>query len=240
MNSKVLMIILAGGKGTRLLPITDNKPKTMIKINDKSVLEHIIDEFKIYGINNYIITTSHLANQITSHFGDGSDFGIKIKYFYEKPSSLSGSAGVVRKLKSFITGTFFVAYGDMLRKCDLSKLHNLHHKKKAIATINVFPCIRKNPGSIVKYNKDHKIIKFVETPSYQVKNQVWSNAGLYVFSPKIFSYIPKVKHSDFGKDIFPMLVSKKVAFYANTTQEYVIDIGTPERLKQARKSWNSQ
>lgn len=232
-------IIVAGGRGDRLKPITDSIPKPMVTVNNKPILLHTINLLKKHGINEFIIALCYLPNVITDYFGDGSRFDVKIEYTYEDPLTPLGTAGAINLSKNKIYGDFIVTYADILRKLDVSTLIKKHQSQKSFATINVYERLLKNAGSIVQIDELNNVIEFIEHPTNN-KNQkiIWSNGSFYVFSPKIFRYIPSDQSTDFAKDIFPKLIENKEKFLAYPTSDYFIDIGNIEKLEKARLEFN--
>ncbi len=232
-------IIIAGGKGERLKPLTDTVPKPMIEVSGKPVLEHVINLFKKYSIKEFVITVCHLQEKIISYFGDGSKFGIKVNYVFEEPKNPLGTAGGLRKASKYINSDFIVTSGDILRKINIQEMVEYHENKKSLATINIYKRYGKDPKSMVIFDQNHKLISFVERPKpEQIKEDfVWANSSFYIFQPEIFSYIPKNKKTDFGKDVFPLLLKERKNLYVYPTEDYFIDIGNFEKLEKARKTY---
>lgn len=225
-------VILAAGKGERLKEITKSIPKPMIKFKGKPILEHNIDLCKTYGIKEIFINTSHLAEKIMDYFGDGSKFGVSIKYTYEK--KLLGTSGALNNFKNdLIQEPFFVIYGDNYSEFNLVSL-----KKKflSLETIGVIGChYRKdisNSGFVV-VNEQDRILSFVEKP----KNELTVisrcvNAGYYYLSSSIFNFIPE-GFSDFSYDIFPSLIKSGQVLHAVISDVDLRSFDTPEMLKNS-------
>lgn len=232
-------VIIAGGKGERLRPLTNNVPKPMIEVSGKPVLEHVINLFKKYSIKEFVISVCYLQEKITSYFGDGSKFGVKIHYIFENPNNPLGTAGGLTQASKHIDGDFIVTSGDTLRKLDINAMIKHHKRKNAYATINVYKRYGKDPKSMILFNKNYKIYKFVERPQAKdIKDDfVWASGFFFVFKPQIFSYIPKNINSDLGKDVFPLLLKDGKNLYAFPTQDYFIDIGNLEKLEKAKKTF---
>ncbi|MBI5452379.1 nucleotidyltransferase family protein [Candidatus Gottesmanbacteria bacterium] len=230
-------IILAGGRGERLKPLTDSIPKPMIEAAGKPILEHIISQMKKHGIKDFIIALYYLPKVITSYFGNGSKLGVNIQYTFENLPM--GTAGAVLPSKKFIKETFIVTYADILRDLDITAMTAQHQKKKALATINIYKRKSRNAKSCVIFDNNGKVIKFVERPSKKkLKGKfIWANGSFYVFEPEIFSYIPQNKPSDFGKDIFPDVLTAKKSIYVYPSNDYFIDIGNKEKLSLARRTY---
>lgn len=232
-------IILAGGRGERLRPLTDRTPKPMIIVAGKPILFHIIELFKKHHIFNFIFTLCYLPEVIIDYFGDGNKFGVSIKYTFDDSKKPLGTAGSVSLSKKDIDETFIVTSGDILRKLDIEAMINFHLQNKALATLNVYKRYGADPKSMIVFDKKQIIKKFIERPDLQhlTIDFVWANGSFYIFEPEIFDYIPSNKPSDFGKDIFPELLTRKKNLFAYPTDDYFVDIGTLEKLKRARKAW---
>lgn len=232
-------IIIAGGKGERLKPLTANLPKAMIKVAGKPILEHIIIHFKRHKISEFIISLCFLPDKITSYFGDGSKFGVKINYIFEDEKNPLGTAGAILKAKKFVRDAFIVAYADILRKLDIAKMIKSHKDKKAFATILAYHNKKADPKSIIRFDNNKKIFQFIERPKPGDvgREKIWSNASLYIFEPEIFDYIPAGLNSDFAKDIFPKVIKKGKNIFAFKADGYFVDIGSPEKLAYARKTY---
>ena len=237
------VIIMAGGRGERLRPLTDTIPKPMIDVNGKPVLEHIVDLFKKFDIKDFIFSLCYLPQVITSYFGDGSKFGIHVDYLIEDPNKPMGTAGGIAIAKKYIKDTFIVTSGDILRKIDVNEIIKFHKRKDSFATLNTYKRFGSDPKSMLVFNKENRIIDFIERPKLitnhhsLVTNYVWSNGSFYVFEPEIFDYIPKNKSSDFGKDIFPKLLVDNKKIYAFPTEDYFVDIGNLAKLEIARTTF---
>jgi len=233
-------IIVSGGKGERLRPLTDTLPKPMIEVAGKPVLEHIINLFKKNGVFDFIISVCYLPEKITKYFGNGKNFGVNIEYIYEKENFPLGTAGNISEAKNLINSTFIVTYADILRDLDIADMLKFHKNKKGIATLNTYKREAKNSKSMVFFDKEKKITNFVERPGKKDihENFVWSNGSFYVFEPEIFDSIPQNTFSDFGKDIFPLLLKERKNLFAYPSTGLFIDIGNHEKLAKAKKLIN--
>jgi mannose-1-phosphate guanylyltransferase / phosphomannomutase len=231
---------LAGGRGSRLGSITDKIAKPMVEVAGRPVIEHVVNLLKEYGVREFIFTLGYLPETVSSYFGNGSKFGINIKYLIE--DTPLGTAGAVLGARKFVNDDFVVTAGDVLRKLDIDALVEAHKRSGAVATIGLFK-IFKEARSRVLVDKEGFITKFVEHPP-EIKKRygfVWSNDSFYVFKPEIFKYILESKNKDsmvdFGKDVFPAMIKKGVKINTFIGNKYIIDIGTPEGLKKARKTF---
>lgn len=230
-------IIVAGGKGERLRPLTNTLPKPMLEVAGKPILEHTINLLKNYGINDFIISVCYLSEKIKEYFGNGKKFDINIKYIYEKEDFPLGTAGNILEARMFIDSTFIVTYADILRELNIADMIKFHKAKKAFATLNVYKRFGDNPKSIIAFNKNKKITSFVERPKTdnEIKNFVWSNGSFYIFEPEIFDFITDSKFIDFGKDILPRILQQKKEIYSYPSDGMLIDIGNFEKLSKARE-----
>lgn len=227
-------IILAGGRGTRLSSLTKNKPKPMVSLLKKPLIQYQIELLKKYGITDITLITSYLSSIIKDYLGDGRRLGVKINYFEEKIPL--GTAGSIREIASHLKDDFLVLYGDLLINMDIRKLVKYHKKNKGIATLVVHPNNHPFDSDIIEVNENSKIIAIHPKP--HDKDFLYANlvsAAIYVFTPEIANFIPKSKFSDFGGDIFPQMISRRKKLFAYKTREYIKDIGTIERLFEAKK-----
>lgn len=233
-------IIVAGGRGERLRPITDKIPKPMVEVKGKPVLEHIIDLLKINGITDIVLALCYLPEVVEKYFGGGEKFGVKIRYTYEDPRKPLGTAGAIRESQNFINDDFIVTYADILRKLDVTEMIKQHKRIKSLATINVYKRFGDDPKSIVVFDNEDIVSVFKERPLQEEVNGdfVWTNGSFYIFSQEVFKYIGGKVPTDFGKEVFPKILSdgKKIRVYK--TNDYLIDIGTLEKLEEARKTFN--
>jgi mannose-1-phosphate guanylyltransferase / phosphomannomutase len=228
------VVILAGGKGTRMGDATKNVPKPMIRLAGKPILEYQISLAKRYGIVDIIILTGYKHEIIENYFEDGTDWGVNIQY--RKEDFPLGTSGALKEIELTLTNEFLVFYGDIMMDVDLESIISLHLNKKPTATIAVHPNDHPYDSDLVEVDDDNKVVAFHSKPHDGEKvyrNLV--NAALYVLSPSVLKHIKKGVFSDFGKDIFPKLLSMGGSINAYNTTDYIKDIGTRERLKEAEK-----
>lgn len=225
-------MILAAGHGTRLRPLTDRLPKCMVPVCGRPILEHTIEQFVSSGISEIIINVSHLAHVIMEYFADGRRWGAKITYSIEDRPL--GTAGGVKKASWFFDGPFVVWYGDNLSRCDLGRLYRLHALKGALATIGLHYREDVSQSGIVELDANERIVRFLEKPQQGQAFSHWVNAGIYILEPSVLSHISHEGTPDFGRDIFPHLVSKQLAVfgYRLSAEEGLIWIDRPEDLQR--------
>lgn len=228
-------IIIAGGRGERLKPLTNQIPKPMIKISGIPILEHIINHLWQNDISSIIISLCFRPQAVISYFGDGSKFRVKINYIIENENTPLGTAGSILNARDLTDGTFIVVYADILRQLNIKDVISQHKKNQAFATLVVYKNIIRNPKSIIELDERKRIIKFIERPKEVIKRGYsWSNGSFYLLEPTIFDYIPPNGPSDFGKDVFPALLADHKKVFAYISDGYFIDIADRNKLNQAR------
>ncbi len=217
-------VILAGGEGTRLRPLTSNTPKPMMPIANKPMLEHIVNLLAQHGFDDIVVTVAFLANQIRDYFGDGSDFGVTMRYATE--DSPLGTAGSVRNASAELDDTFLVISGDVLTDLDLTALVKAHRDAGAAASIALKHVENPLEFGIVITRPDGTIERFLEKPTW---GQVFSdtiNTGIYVVEPEVFDFIPEGEVVDFSGDVFPALLARGHTLHGHVTDDYWEDVGT--------------
>ena len=231
------VVILAGGKGTRLGELTKDIPKPMVPLLGKPLLQYQIELLVRYGFKEVVLIVNHLSQPIKDHFGNGSDFGIDITYFQEEKPL--GTVGGIKELEETLTDDFLVLYGDVMMEMDLNRLLKFHKDKKSEATLVVHPNDHPYDSDLVEMDDNGRIINVHPKPhSSDLIYHNMVNAAVYVFSPSIFNFLEKGKKADFGKDIFPRVYSE-INMYGYNTPEYLKDMGTPDRLEHVAKDIQS-
>jgi len=226
-----LVIIMAGGYGKRLRPLTLKMPKPMLNYKNKPILEHIIKNFNSEGFVNFYITIGYLANKIKNYFKDGSDVGVNIKYIKEKKPL--GTAGSLAFVVNKINKPIIVCNGDLLHKINIQEMLNFHNKKKAFATMAVRDHKVDNPFGVVN-TIGSRINGFKEKP---VK-RYYVNAGIYIFNPKILKYLKKNIKIDMP-ELFKILIKKRKKALIFPAYENWTDIGTYAEFKKINKTSNN-
>lgn len=227
------VVVLAGGKGIKLRPLTYELPKSLIPVKGRPLLEYTIDLLKNANIKNIIICIGHLGEKIVKYFADGEKFGVKIRYSEEKKPL--GTAGALRKVTPFINGTFLTLHGDILTKINIFDLLHFHNRENSLATMALTTVGDPEIFGNVKL-RGTKILKFLEKPKKGENFSLLINAGIYVFEPAIFSYIPKKGVSFLEEDIFPKLVADgQLTGFTFDTEWF--DITNPVSYEKALKSW---
>lgn len=220
-------VIMAGGEGTRLRPLTCNIPKPMMPIMEKPVMEYAIELLKQYGIHEIAVTLQYLPDEIINYFGDGRDFGVNLRYYTE--NSPLGTAGSVKNAESFLDDTFIVISGDALTDIDLSKAIAFHKEKDSVATLVLKEVAVPLEYGVVVTEKDDRIKGFLEKPSWSEVFSDKVNTGIYILEPEVFSYYEKNQKFDFSNDLFPILMNNKRPMYGYVCEGYWCDIGNIEQ-----------
>ncbi len=221
-------IILSGGKATRLRPLTCNIPKVMVPVLNRPLLEHLLSYIKKHGVVDIMLALGKkIPDQIQSYFGDGSKFGVRMRYSTEKFPL--GTAGAIKNAESFLNEPFIVFNGDIFTDIDLTAMLNLHQEKKALATIALTPVDNPTVYGVGETDSEQRVRCFIEKPAWDKVSSNMINAGIYVLEPDILNPIPPETFSTFEHDIFPLLLKENQPVYSYPSQEYWIDIGTPEK-----------
>ena len=221
-------VILAGGKGTRLKPYTTAFPKPLMPVGDKPILEIIVRQLKSQGFDEVIITVGHLAELIMTFFGDGSKFGIKIRYSREdKPLGTAGGLGLIKKA---LNETFLMMNGDVLTSLDFSDLVSYHKKNEAIATIALNKREVHIDFGVVELDRGNSIVGYTEKP----KIEYLVSMGVYAFKPRVLEYIRPNEYLDFP-DLIKKLISDGEIVNGYVYDGYWLDIGRPDDYERANR-----
>ena len=221
-------MILAAGFGTRLRPLTDRIPKCMVPVRGKPILERTVEWLRSSGISEIIINVSHLADKIMDHFGDGSRWCTHITYSIEDRPL--GTAGGVKNASWFFDGPFLVWYGDNISECNIDRLCRFHRLNGGLATIAVHYREDVSQSGIVEFDSNGRIMRFIEKPRADQVLSHWVNAGIYVLEPAVLDHISDHGAPDFGRDIFPSILSEHAGVfgYRLSAEEGLTWIDRPE------------
>jgi mannose-1-phosphate guanylyltransferase/phosphomannomutase len=226
-------VIMAGGEGTRLRPLTSNMPKPMMHLANRPMMEHIVQLLQKHGFDDIVVTVAFMANNIRSYFGDGSEFGVRMVYATEETPL--GTAGSVRNAMDELDERFLVISGDVLTDIDLSRIVEFHEQRGAMATIGLTAVENPLEFGIVITNEDGTIERFLEKPGW---GQVFSdtvNNGIFVLEPEIFDFIAPDRPVDFSSEVFPALLEQRKPLYGYVCEGYWEDVGTLAAYVSAHK-----
>ncbi len=224
-------VVMAGGEGTRLRPLTSNQPKPMVPIVGKPCMEHILELLREHGLTDVIVTVAFLPQAIRSYFGEGDTLGMSVGYSVEE--SPLGTAGSVRLAAKQLDETFLVISGDALCDVDLGELITFHKEKGAAVTIGLKSVDNPLEFGIVVTDEEGRIERFLEKPSW---GQVFSdtiNTGIYVLEPEVLKHVPTDRPYDFSKELFPYLLEMGRPLYGYVMDGYWQDVGDLDQYRQA-------
>jgi NDP-sugar pyrophosphorylase family protein len=224
-------MLLAAGLGTRLGAVTDETPKCMLPVGGRPILERTVEWLARNGIVQLAVNLHHRPEAVTSKLGDGSDFGVSIRYSHEP--ELLGTAGALRPLAEWLgEGRFLVLYGDNLIECDLARLAALHERERATMTIALFHRDDVSASGAATVDEAGRIHGFREKPPSGEEPSQWVNAGLLLCEPGVLDHIPVCGPADFGRDVIPALVAsgERVFGYRMGSGESLHWVDTPAEL----------
>jgi mannose-1-phosphate guanylyltransferase/phosphomannomutase len=225
-------VVMAGGEGSRLRPITANHPKPLAPVVNRPIMEHILLLLKEQGIEQVVATVYYLADAIEGYFGDGEAWGIPIHYSLE--DTPLGTAGSVKQAEEHLRdGTFVLMSGDALTDIDLQPAIEFHQRNKAIATIVLARVPNPLEFGVVITREDGRITRFLEKPSWSEVFSDTVNTGIYILEPEIFQYMEAGKPYDFSQDLFPLLLREGKPLYGYVMSEYWSDIGSLQQYREA-------
>ncbi len=243
MARPVRALILAAGEGTRLRPLTLEMPKPMVPLGDRPLLDHTVRWLRSHGIRDIAINLHYKPEAITSYFGDGSAWDVRLTYAYE--DALLGTAGALKNLNGFhADGPVVVVYGDVLTDLDLSALlayhhHNVVRDPNTGVTLSLYHVPNPTEVGLVDMDERGRVTRFVEKPRPEEVFTDLANAGVLVVEPRVLDFIPPGEFYDFGLHLLPQLLEAGVSIYGWVIppETYLLDIGTPEKYAQARREW---
>jgi mannose-1-phosphate guanylyltransferase / phosphomannomutase len=227
----VKAVVMAGGEGTRLRPLTSNQPKPMVSIVGKPCMEHILDLLRRHGLDDVVVTLAFMPQVIRGYFGDGESYGATIRYSVEETPA--GTAGSVKLAEEALDETFIVISGDALCDIDLTKLIAFHKEKESLVTIALKSVDNPLEFGIVVTDEDGRIERFLEKPSWAQVFTDTINTGIYVIEPEALADVPTDRPYDFSKELFPRLLEKGKRMYGFVADGYWQDIGNLDQYRKA-------
>jgi mannose-1-phosphate guanylyltransferase len=226
-------LILAGGKGTRLRPLTINTPKPVVPVANSPFLLYQIDLMRTGGIGEIILSLSYQPRKIEDLLKDGSDYGVWIRYAVE--GTPLGTGGAFKNAEEHINSTTVVFNGDVLTSLDLGAVIARHREKKAVATIVLTRVENPSAYGLVETDPDGWIKRFIEKPGPDEITCNTINAGIYVLEPSVLAYMPKGEPYSFERGLFPALLEHNEPVFAYIMDRYWIDIGTPRKYLEVHQ-----
>ena len=226
-------VLMAGGSGTRLRPLTCNLPKPMVPILNRPIAEHIINLLKRNHITEVIATLYYLPDVMRDYFQDGKDFGVEMTYAVEEEQPL-GTAGCVKNIEQWLDDTFLVISGDGITDFDLQAAIAYHKEKQSKATLILTRVPNPVEFGVVITDEDGKINRFLEKPSLSEIFSDTINTGTYILEPEVLQYLPENEESDFSQDLFPTLLAKEEPMYGYIAEGYWCDVGNLDTYREAQ------
>jgi len=232
-------VVMAGGEGSRLRPITSNRPKPLVPICNVPIMEHILTLLKRHGITEVVSTLHFLADEIQGYFGDGSDFDVRMSYSIE--DTPLGTAGSVKKAEGIIRSgadgrePFLIISGDALTDCDLAKAIAFHKAKGSMATLILYRVPTPLDFGVVITDDDGKVVRFLEKPGWSEVFSDTVNTGMYILEPEIFESMEPGRNYDWSGDIFPKLLEQGKPMYGYIMEEYWCDVGSISQYREAQE-----
>ena len=222
-------VILVGGEGTRLRPLTNGIPKPMLPVLNHPFLEHTIRYLSKYGITEVILALSYLPDVIKEYFGDGRRLGVRLHYTIE--DSPLGTAGAVKNAEEYLDSTFVVLNGDIFTELDIGAMFTFHRERKARATIALTWVDNPCAFGVIETDKNSRIQRFTEKPAPDEVTTNWINAGVYILEPEILQQVPENAHYMFERGLFPRLLELGETMCGYQFRGQWLDMGTPEKYR---------
>lgn len=224
-------IIMAGGEGSRLRPLTCGRPKPMVPVLNRPIMTHIIDLLKEHGFTDIGVTLQYQPEAIRDHFGNGAEYGVNLRYFVEEIPL--GTAGSVKNAAGFLDETFLVISGDALTDLDLARAVQYHREQGALATLVLTRVDCPLEYGVVITSEDGKITQFLEKPAWGEVFSDTVNTGIYVLEPEVLDYFAPGQKFDFSQDLFPLLLREKKPLFGLVLPGYWCDIGNLQQYLEA-------
>jgi mannose-1-phosphate guanylyltransferase len=222
-------LILAGGEGTRLRPLTTTVPKPVVPLVDRPFIAFMLDWLRTHGVEDIVISCGHMASGVRNVLGDGSALGVKLRYI-EEPVPL-GTGGALKYAESLLEDRFFMLNGDVLTDLDLSAQLEQHERTGARATLALTPVDDPTNYGLVRTADGGEVVEFVEKPSYDQIDTRNISAGVYVLERSVLDLLAPEQPASIERDVFPQLVGE--GLYGCVSENYWLDIGTPARYLEA-------
>ncbi|MGQ9557794.1 MAG: sugar phosphate nucleotidyltransferase [Desulfurispora sp.] len=227
-------IIMAGGEGSRLRPLTCDRPKPMVPVANVPMMEHIVELLKQSGLTRIGVTLQYMPQVIQEYFGNGRSFGVDMQYFIE--DSPLGTAGSVKNAASFLDETFLVISGDALTDFPLPQAIDFHRRRGALATLVLTRVDCPLEYGVVIASDDGRVQQFLEKPAWSEVFSDTVNTGIYILEPEVLRYVPEDRPFDFSKDLFPLLLQKRQPVLGVVLEGYWCDIGNLTQYVQAHRA----
>jgi mannose-1-phosphate guanylyltransferase len=226
-------LILAGGRSTRLYPLTFSLPKPMVPMVNRPFLEHMIEWLRAHQIRDVILTTGYLPEAIQEHFKSGAAHGVHIEYVVEEQPLDTG--GAIKNCEALLDESFFVFNGDILTELDLTDMAQEHRASRAKVTISLTYVEDPTPYGVIETDESGRIRRFSEKPRPEEVTSHYINAGTYLFEPEVLAEMPAGKRFSIEKDFYPQALAKGIVMHGYRDRSYWLDIGTAAKYIQAHQ-----
>ena len=238
-RARLIGIIIAGGEGTRLRPLTHHRPKPLVPVANQALLEYQVALLKDHGITDVVFATNYMADRIEAHFGNGSAFGVQMHYAIENEPL--GTGGAIRNAADLFPGQAVCVFnGDIVTDFDLTSILNFHNENNSIATITLQEVPSPNPfgvlirdasGRVLEWNEpSEEKKKLLAAGNFELTGTDYINAGFYVLEPEFIDRIPQATKSSIERDIYPKLIAESGLMFGYAPGGYWMDTGRPEQL----------
>ncbi|MHB8766652.1 MAG: sugar phosphate nucleotidyltransferase [Deferrisomatales bacterium] len=224
-------VLMAGGFGTRIQPLTHSLPKPMVPLLGRPMMEHIVGQLRDVGITEIVVLLFYTPDAIRDYFGDGSRFGVKLEYIL--PDDDYGTAGAVKFAEPLIDSAFLVISGDLVTDFDLARVIEFHRSKRSPVTITLTSVPNPLQFGVVITDAEGRILRFLEKPGWGEVFSDTVNTGIYVLEPEVFRHIPAGRPFDFSKDLFPVFLKEGTPIYGCNATGYWRDVGDPDSYREA-------
>ncbi|MFB9277689.1 sugar phosphate nucleotidyltransferase [Cohnella cellulosilytica] len=223
-------LLLAGGLGTRLRPLTEHLPKPMALVGNRPWLEHLLLHYKEQGVQEFVIAVKHYRELIESYLGDGSKFGVSIDYSVEK--ELLGTAGAIKNAEHLLSDRFIVVNADIIHQVNLDAALRYHEAHGGAVTICLTEVEDPSHYGVVEQADGGRIVRFIEKPKKEEAPSNRVNAGIYIMERRALDFVPSGRAASIEKETFPQLIDNGSGVYGHPIGGYWIDMGTTERYRQ--------
>ncbi|GAB4256322.1 sugar phosphate nucleotidyltransferase [Deferrisoma sp.] len=224
-------VLMAGGFGTRIQPLTHSLPKPMVPLVNRPMMEHILERVRSVGVREVVVLLYYMPEVIRDYFGDGSRFGLNLTYVL--PDDDYGTAGAVKWAEEHLDETFLVLSGDVITDFDLEAIVRFHREKRTPVTITLTSVPNPLQFGVVITDADGRILRFLEKPGWGEVFSDTVNTGIYVLEPEVLGRIPRGRPFDFSKDLFPSFLRDNIAIYGYAAKGYWRDVGDPDAYREA-------
>lgn len=224
-------VVMAGGSGSRLRPMTIGRPKPMLPLVNQAVLSHILDLLRTHNITDVVVTLQYMASMIEDFFGDGSSYNTRLRYVVEETPL--GTAGSVANARQYLDDTFLVISGDAVTNFDLQAIIDFHKAKGSMATLALYHVADPLDYGVIVTDGDGRITRFLEKPSWGEVASDTANTGIYILEPEVFDLIPPGQPYDWGTQVFPQMLEAGMPMYGYVAPGYWCDIGNFSEYRRA-------